>query len=117
VRDVDTFEAERSFRRIQKADDRSPQGRLPTTGFADDPQRLPGLQRQRDSIDRVDVADRLAQQTGPDREVLDEVLDLEDRLAPGRAFVHRRHGGHRLAQDATPSSANFDVSPFISCLK
>ena len=54
---------------------------------------LSRLEGQGNAIHCVHLADDLPQQSGTDREVLDEVFDLEDRFALGGAIVQRRRNG------------------------
>ena len=68
-------------RRLDQAQHRPAQRRLAATRLADDAERLALVQAERDTVDGVHDPDLTAQQTVTDREVGDEVVDLEQRGA------------------------------------
>ena len=69
---------------LDQLDDRAAEGRLAAAGLPDEPQGLALVEGEADVIDCLD-ARHLAVEEDPglDREVLDEVLHLEDRIALG----------------------------------
>ena len=87
VRDVAPVEDDLARRRLDQLDQRAREGRLAAAGLADEPERLARAQCQVDAVDGVDLADRALEDAGPDREVLDELLDAQDLVAGLRALV------------------------------
>ena len=63
-----------------QAHDQSSQGRLPTTGLADDAEGLALVQLERDTVDGLHVPGGAAHDARLDRVVLDQVLRLENDL-------------------------------------
>ena len=113
VRDVTTVELDLARRRISQPDQRAREGRLATPGLADEPERLPGVDRQIDAVDGMDVPDRALHDPGADREMLVEVFDAEDLLAALGPLVDARG---RLGAHAT-ASENLDLRPISSSEK
>ncbi len=73
---------------------------LPEPDLADDPERLPGSERQVDAIDGLHVIDDLAHETGLDREPdLDVVAFHDNRLGGvGHRRLAARFGGEQMAR-------------------
>ena len=78
---------------------RQAQRRLAGAGLAHHAHRLPGAERQRDSVHRLDVPDRAAQHAPADREPHPQVR-ARHRL--GRAVVGRRRLGARPRREELP---------------
>src|SRR5947207_3488793 len=85
-RDVLAFEQDLARRRVEQANEQPRGGALSAAGLADDSQRLALHDVERDVVDRLD-GDDLALEHDPaiDREVLDQVADLDQRRAARRA--------------------------------
>ena len=93
MRDVGAVDPDPARGRLDQAEDRAPDGGLAAAGFADQRQCLAGADRKADAVNRVDVASGAAQQAFFDREVLLEVLDLENEPACVRHDRLRRFLG------------------------
>ena len=120
-------------RRLDELDDRSAERRLPAAGLADDAERLSAQDRKVDPVHGAHLADGVLEDTGLDREVLDETLDPEDlvriaaRRTPaaglGALAARSRRSSSRARRDArrpaTSSSAKWHaemcVSPLPNC--
>ena len=89
-----------AVRRGQQARNQPRRRRLPAAGLADDPERLAAADVERDAIDRADRPDLLLEEDPlRDREVLDEVADLDERVPlPAR-------GGHLSRPPSRPSGS------------
>ena len=139
VRDVGAVEPDRPRRRLEQPVDAVADRRLPAAGLADEAEHLARADRERHAVDRVHDAAAVGSRHGR-REVLDEPVDLEDRL---RSVAHRstrmeardERGraepraapapptsdcssarGHRSAKAQWPgSSASDGTRPGISC--
>ncbi len=91
VRDVGAVEADRAAGRLVQAQQRPADRRLAAARLADEPERLAALDRQRDAVDRVHVADvPVHDDPAPDREPDPEVVHLDERAAPLELKRHRR---------------------------
>ncbi len=64
--------------RLEQLDDRAAERRLAAAGLADDAERLPRLDAEAHAVDGSHLTDRVLEEAGLDREVLDEVLDAEE---------------------------------------
>src|SRR5262245_26184599 len=64
--------------RIDQAQDQAPDRGFAASGLADEAQRLPSLQRERDAVDGLDLGNRALQQAATHREVLFEVADCQE---------------------------------------
>ena len=97
-RDVLPVELDAPGGRLVQADDRPPDRRLPAARLADEPERLAALDRQRDAVDGLDVADvPVEHDPALDREVDLEIVDLDERLA----HATRRLSGARHSSSGT----------------
>ncbi len=89
--DVLAVERRRSRGRRDQADERPAEGRLAAAGLADEPEDLAALDLEADVVDGLHVADLAAEDAAVDRVVLDEVLDVDERLlCLGRRCGRRR---------------------------
>ena len=79
-------------RRLQQADDRPPERRLPAAGLADEAERLARLHREAHAVDRMDLRDLFLEDALPDREVLLDVADLDERLSALHDVAHAASG-------------------------
>src|SRR3954447_267363 len=96
ARDLPPFESDRAGGRLDQLQHRPAGGRLAAAGLADQAERLAALDPEADPVDRPHLVDfAVDQDSALDREVLDEVVDLEQ----GRAVVHQAD-----ASDAGASS-------------
>ena len=94
-------EPDRARRRLDEPQQQPPDRRLAAARFADEAERLAARDLEAHAVDRLDDGDRPLQDPAADREVLDEVADLDERrrlvaltrLAPTDRFV----AGHELA--------------------
>lgn len=77
------------------------------TGFADKREGFALPQLQRDALDSVNAADRLAQETLLDREARDQIVDLEDRRRIPLDRILRGLDGLDLAGITFSNSADF----------
>ena len=77
-RDVLAVEDDPARRRLDQLDDRAPERRLPAAGLADDPERLAVANGEVDAVDGSDLPNRVLEDAGLDREVLDEPFDAEE---------------------------------------
>src|SRR3954451_3550226 len=94
VRDVGAPQADGARGRLDEAQDAVADGRLAAARLADEPDDLARGDRERHPVDGVDHATAAAaRQAAPEREVLDEVDDLERLLA---------HGRHPAGQGSSP---------------
>ena len=76
--------ADRAGGRFEQLEDRPAECRLAAAGLADQAECLALVQGEADVIDGLDVRHRSVEEDPRlDREVLDEVLDLQDRIALG----------------------------------
>ena len=92
-------EAHRPRGRGEQLEHRARQGRLAATRLADEADRLALLDAERDAVDGAHRADlAVDEDPGLDREVLDEVGDLEQRLAVGRAGGAASRSRRRVLQ-------------------
>ena len=100
-----TVEAHAALGRLDQAQDEAADGRFAAAGFADEAQRLAGLEREADAVDGLDLGARALEQAAPHGKVFLEAVDLEDEPADARLLDRCRRrcalGGH----DATSSSA------------
>ena len=80
VEHVLAVEAHRASGRLDQAQQHAARGRLAASGLADQRQGLAGLDGERHAVDGAHRSQALAQhQPASDREILDQVLDLEER--------------------------------------
>ena len=78
LRDVLPVEDDATAGRVVEAQDRSADGRLPAAGLAHEPERLAALDRQRDAVHRLDVADvPVEHDAALDREPDPQVVQLD----------------------------------------
>ena len=98
-RDVPAVEVDRARRRLDEPQQQPPDRRLAAARFADEPQRLAARDLEADAVDRLDDGDRPLQDPAADREVLDEIADLDERCRRARALVggERRRRAHARA--------------------
>jgi hypothetical protein len=87
LRDVLPVEADRPRRRIEQAQHETRRRRLAAAGLADDPERLAAAHGQRDVLDRVHDGLAAREHALPHREVLRQVVELDEvfRSGAGRA--------------------------------
>src|SRR4029079_19413941 len=78
--DVLAVEPDLARSRLDQPQDATARGRLAATRFAYEPERLAGLDLEAHSVDGVHPVDRAREQAAPDRKVLDQVLDAQQRL-------------------------------------
>src|SRR6185312_5769968 len=102
---------DRTFGGRLQVEDRPAGGRLAAAGLADQPERLAREQGQVDPVDRLDVADRTADQAlALDREVFLQAADLEHRLgadAPlARVAGGQVGGGHACSSESRRAAAS-----------
>src|SRR5262249_40545476 len=90
-------------RRPLELEDAAAGRRLAAARLADEPERLAAPDREADAVHGADEAPRLAEQPPTDREVLDEVPDLQQQLA---AAVPR----HRIPSAASRSASQHAVT-------
>ena len=80
--DLAPVEADRARGRLDQLQDRAAERRLAAARLADQAERLAAPDAEADAVDRADLVDlAVDQEPAPDREVLDEVGDLEQRGA------------------------------------
>ena len=72
-------ELDRPGRRLDEPQDEPADRRLAAARLADEPERLAPPDLEADAVDRLDRGDRPLQDPAPDREVLDEVPDADQR--------------------------------------
>jgi hypothetical protein len=80
--EVDPIEPDRTGGRIDQPQQQAPDGRLAAARLADEAEGLAAPDVERHAVDGLHLADRALQDAAPDREVLDEVVDLDERRAP-----------------------------------
>ena len=81
-RDLLAVEDDPAVDRLVEAEDRPPDGRLAAAGLADEAERLPAPDLERDVVDGADVADVAVEQDAAlDREVDLQPVDLDERRA------------------------------------
>ena len=101
VRDVTTVDDDPSRGRLDQLEDRSSKGRFAAAGLTDQPECLPVRDPEVDTVDGVHLTDGSPHEALADGKVLDEVLNLENRVLRGRVDGY---GGDRLAHTAAPES-------------
>ena len=80
VRDVGSLEQHAPAGRLVQPEHRPTDGRLPATRLTDEPDRLAALDRQRDAVDGLDVADvAIEEDSTLDREPDTKVVQLDER--------------------------------------
>src|SRR5439155_25632275 len=90
----------RPRRRFDQLQNATTDGRLPRPRLTDESQRPAGVELERHARDRLYRRDGTTEQTpSPDREMLDEVSDLDDRSR--RRFLIRRLRGDGSHASAT----------------
>ena len=95
VRDVLVLEPDRARRRLDQAEQEPAHGRLPAAGFADEPERLAAADLEVDPVHGLHEPDRALEDPAPDREVLDEVADLDERRLAADRSRGTSHAGRR----------------------
>src|SRR2546421_12979898 len=75
------LEEDGPLRRLQQADDRPAERRLPAAGLADQPEGLAFPHREVDVVDRMHVRDLSLQKPLPNREILLDVPYFDERVA------------------------------------
>ncbi len=102
-----TVEDDPSVGGLDQLDDRPAERRLAASGLADDAERLAVSNGEVDTGDRLHLPDRVLEDPGLDREVLDEALDAEKLVSaaglPFRALLRSERQG--LAHDGSSTSA------------
>ena len=83
--DVAIAEADRAARRLVQAEDRPPERALPAAALADEAEGLARVELEAHAIDGAQPSRRPPEPIALDREVLREVLDLEERSGFGHA--------------------------------
>ena len=84
VRDVLSVEDDPPFGRLVEADERASDRRLAAARLADETERLAALDRERDPVHGLDVADvAVEDEAALDREVDLQPVDLDQRARPG----------------------------------
>ena len=95
--DVATVEDDPSVGGLDQLDDRPAERRLAAPGLADDAERLAASNGEVDTGDRLHLPDRVLEDPGLDREVLDEALDAEKLVSaaglPLRALLGSERQG------------------------
>jgi hypothetical protein len=82
ARDLAAVEPDRAGGRLQELEDRARQGGLSAAGLSDQAQRFAGRHREGDPVHGSHRADLpVDQDSGLDREVLDEAVNLQEGLA------------------------------------
>ena len=76
---VTPFETDAAGVRLDQAQHQAAHGRLAAAGFADQGQRLAGIDVEADAIDRPNESGRPAEQIARSREMLDQVLGFQQR--------------------------------------
>jgi hypothetical protein len=77
-------ELDRARRRLEQLDDGSAERRLAAAGLAHEAEGLALVEGEADVVDGLDARDlAVEEEPGLDREVLDEVLDLKERITLG----------------------------------
>ena len=83
VRDVGALEQDAAAGRLVQPEHRASDGRLSAPRLADEPDGLAALDRERDAVDRLDVADvAVEEHAALDREPDAEVVQLDERRLP-----------------------------------
>ncbi len=111
--DVLAVEADLAARRVEQAHDQARRRALATTGLADEPERLAAAHVEADAVHRLHGAGlALEDHAARDREVLDQVADLDERAhdcvpSPARAACacFRRVPGAQLGPQTPPRLA------------
>ena len=85
--DVPALEPDLARGRLDQPQDAAAGGRLAAAGFADQAQRLAGGDVEAHAVDGVHAVELAREQAAADREVLDQILDAQQRLG---------HCAHRL---------------------
>ena len=119
ARDVAAIRDDRARSRLDQLQNRARQSRLPAARLADEPERLALLHLEIDAVDRMDLTDGPLENALSDREVLDEVLDPQDRALDRLPSAVRRDLGPngrdpRTVAHATGSETSFDWYPSSS---
>ena len=100
--------------RLVQAQERAADRRLAAPRLADEPERLAALDRERDAVDRLHVADvAVHHDPAPDREPDAEVVDLDERVAhqaapPSRARCHSSAGTGLKQRTWWPGSSSLE---------
>ena len=84
---VRAVEGDRARRRLDEAQQQPPDRRLAAARLADEPERLAAPDLEAHAVHGLDHADGALQDAAPDREVLDQVLDLDERAGSSAAAV------------------------------
>src|SRR6185295_20198326 len=79
--DVLAVEADRAFARFEQAQQQLADGGLAATGFADEAQRLAGVDGKAHAVDRLHHRGVAAEKSRAQREVLLQAFDFDDRLS------------------------------------
>src|SRR5262245_50364748 len=108
-RHVPPLERDLAGRRLDQPEDRPAGRRLAAARLAYQPERLAGHDVERHVVDRVNPGHLAREQPAPNREVLLEVPDLEQRL---------RHGGPQYRKQATlwPGRTSLSGGVFSKCI-
>ena len=88
LRDVPALEDHVALGRLEQPDDRAAERGLPAAGLADEPKRLSLADGEGHIVDGMDRPDLAPEHALPDREVLLDVLDLDQGLAAVAALAH-----------------------------
>ena len=98
-RDVPAVEVDRARRRLDQPKQEPPDRRLAAARFADETKRLAALDIEAHAVDRLDHGDRPLQDPAADREMLDEIANLDERCRRARALAlgQRRRRAHARA--------------------
>src|ERR1043166_5254004 len=110
MRDVRTVEADRSFGRLEQAQQQLADRRLAAAGFADEAQRLARLDRKADAVDRLHLRGVAAEQSAAQREVFLEVGDLDDGRHAATASPSTRSASWQATICASPIGRSCGVS-------
>src|SRR6266567_1002930 len=102
--EIDVLEVDMSRGCCQELNDHPSECRLAAAGFADQAERLAGLDGKADAVNRVH--DRTPEQSPSDREVLEHVLDSDQRFPERRIGSRSGLSAHRAAS----GSATFFMS-------
>src|SRR5947207_10001297 len=90
--DVAPVEHDAAARRLVEAQDRAAERGLPATGLANQAEGLAAPDRERDPVDRLDVAHMAVEdEAALDREPHPDVLELDQRPAAAAAGFGARH--------------------------
>ena len=80
-RNIDAAQTDGTAARIDQPHDHPRERGFAAAGFADDAERFPLAQGERDAVDRVNEGFRAAERTAAHRKALHEILDREQRHA------------------------------------